>query len=161
MAYEIRTFDVTVPAGTLASAPQVTDLTMPARIVRQVDIRIPPGPRGEVGFALGAARQAVIPYNPGQWIIGDDEVITWPLEGQIDSGAWQAILYNTGAYPHTLEFRFHLDLTGQDATAGQPPGVVAAQLAQASQLAALSGPVTAQGVPGPLVVTPILAQGSA
>lgn len=113
MAAEIRNFRVAVPAGTLQANPQVTDLAMPAREVRSVRIRIPPGPAGLVGFALASAGTPVIPWGAGQWIVADDEVIDWPLEGQIDSGAWQLIAYNTGVFAHTLYVTFLLDLPGQ------------------------------------------------
>lgn len=112
MVAEVRAFSVTVAAQTPIATPQVTALTMPARIVRSVRVRIPPGPLGSVGWALGAAGVAVLPYNAGAWIIGDDEVIDWTLEGQIDSGAWQLIAYNTGLQAHTLQVIFGLDVPG-------------------------------------------------
>lgn len=110
MAAEYRLFSVTVPALTPIATPQVTSLAMPARIVRAVRVRIPPGPSGLVGWALGAAGVRVIPYNAGAYMVGDDEVIDWPLEGQIDSGGWQLQAYNLGVYPHTLQVSFALDL---------------------------------------------------
>ena len=79
---------------------------MPPRLVNQVEIRVPPGPRGELGFALGAAGQPVIPRAAGTFVVTDDERIEWPLEGQIDSGAWECFTYNTGALPHTVYLRF-------------------------------------------------------
>lgn len=109
MAREVRAFAVTVPAGTTAAAPQVTALTMPARIVRSVRFRVPPGPAGSVGFALGASGAQVVPWEPGTWLIADDEVIEWPLEGQLETGAWQLRAYNTGRWDHTLYLSFLLD----------------------------------------------------
>ena len=106
MAREVQRFPVTIPAGTLKSAPVQINLAMPARIVEEVEIVVPPGPRGEVGFQLGTSGSQIIPITPGQFVVTDDEVIHWPLEGQIDSGAWQMIAYNTGAFNHTLEVRF-------------------------------------------------------
>ncbi len=110
MPSEVRSFAVTVPAGTPASAPQVTSLAMPARIVREIRVRIPPGPRGEVGWALGAAGVPVLPWNAGAWIVADDESIDWPLHDQISSGAWELRAYNTGAFAHTLYVQFLLDV---------------------------------------------------
>ena len=106
MAQEIYEFQVSTPAGTQQAAPQVTELPMPPRLVNQVEIRIPPGPRGELGFALGAAGMPVIPRAAGTFVVTDDERIVWPLEGQIDSGAWECFTYNTGAFPHTVYLRF-------------------------------------------------------
>jgi len=121
MAREVRNFAVTVAAATPIASPQLTALTMPSRIVRQVRVRIPPGPSGQVGFALASGGVPILPWGPGQWMIGDNEVITWDLEGQIDSGAWQLRAYNTGVYAHTLYVTFSLDpLPGAVAGSGLP-----------------------------------------
>jgi len=109
MAAEVRNFAVTVPAGTAITAPQVTDLAMPARVVRKIRVRIPPGPSGAVGWALGAAGERVLPWGPGQWIVADDEAIEWELVDQITSGAWQLQAYNTGVFDHTLYITFLVD----------------------------------------------------
>lgn len=114
MAAEIRNFVVTIAAGTPIATPQVTALTMPARIVRHVRVRIPPGPLGSVGWALGAAGVPVIPWNAGGWIVGDDETLEWDVSGQIDSGAWQLIGYNLGLNAHSVYVTFSLDLPGAD-----------------------------------------------
>lgn len=102
MASEIHAFDVTVPAGTAKASPQQTDMLMPTRVVQAVDVRIPPGARGTVGWALGSKGVAVLPREAGTYIVDDDTTISWPLEDQFTSGAWQLIAYNTGRYPHTL-----------------------------------------------------------
>lgn len=121
MAAEVRTFAVSVPAGTSQAAPQVTALTMPARVVRSVRFRIPPGPAGVLGFALAAAGVSVVPWNAGAWLVGDNEVIDWPLEGQITSGAWQLRAYNSGVYAHTVYVSFLLDLPQRVTSATLPP----------------------------------------
>lgn len=121
MAREVRNFAVTVPAGTAIASPQLTALDMPARIVRGVRIRIPPGPAGTVGFALASGGVPVLPWGSGQWIVGDNEAIEWDLEGQITSGSWQLRAYNTGVYAHTLYVTFRLDpLPGTVAGSGLP-----------------------------------------
>lgn len=109
MAREVRTFQVTIPAGTAKASPQTTNLTMPQRILRAVSFLIPDGANGNVGFALGAAGQPVVPFDTGTWIVGNDETINWELEGQIDSGAWQFFGYNTGQFDHTIYVRMLLD----------------------------------------------------
>jgi len=112
MASEVRNYEVTIPAGTLASAPLLTDLAMPPRTVTAVRVRIPPGPRGLVGWALAVAGTQVIPWNAGAWIVGDDEILDWPLANQIDSGAWQLSAYNTGIYDHAIYVTFSLEPVG-------------------------------------------------
>lgn len=109
MAREVRQFQVTVATGTSTAAPQVTSLAMPARKVRRVTVRVPPGPSGKVGFQLASGGQPFIPYNANAWIVADDATIPLDLVGAIDTGAWQLIAYNTGTYTHDLFLTFELD----------------------------------------------------
>lgn len=106
MATQLYTFTVSVPAGTQPSAPQLTALSMPAGVVSRVEVRIPPGPRGQLGFALGAAGVPIIPYAAGTWVIADDEPLSWDFDQLIQSGAWQLFAYNTGQFAHTIYLRF-------------------------------------------------------
>jgi hypothetical protein len=123
MARQVQSFAVTVPAGTLNTAPATFDVSFPPRVVTEIEVLVPPGPRGEVGFQVAMAGKQVIPDTEGAFIVTDDEVIHWPLDGQPDSGAWQVIAYNTGTYNHTLYFRFLVDLT-QQAPDSTPPAFV-------------------------------------
>jgi hypothetical protein len=115
MSREIRAFAPTIPACTPQSAPVAFSLAMPARIVDQIDIRVPPGPNGLMGFQITSANQPIIPYNAGAFVIANDERIIWALTNQITSGAWQLMGYNTGQYDHTVYVRFLLSLTGTSA----------------------------------------------
>lgn len=110
MVAEIYAFDVVIPASTAIATPQTSALTIPSRIVRQIDVIVPNGVRGNVGFRVAMNGQQVIPVNAGKWIVTDGEKISWPITGAPDSGAWQLIAYNTGIYDHTLEVRFQVDL---------------------------------------------------
>ena len=128
MAREVRRFPVTIPAGTAKASPQTTNLSFPFRVVRELEVRIPPGPRGEVGFAIGGSGQPVIPVEAGAYLVTDDEIIRWPLDGFWDSGSWQMRAYNTGRFDHTLEVRFLVDLPqeveGSAGLSGAQIGVV-------------------------------------
>lgn len=105
MATEVHEFPIVVPAGTPRSAPLTFNLAMPPRQVVRIDVEVPPGPRGEVGWAIGAAGVAILPAEAGAFIVTDSRVVEWPLEDQIDSGAWQLFVYNTGAFNHALYVR--------------------------------------------------------
>lgn len=112
MAREVRAFSVTIPPGTLTTAPVATQTTFPVRIVEAIEVLVPPGPNGLVGFAIRNAGQQVIPYGAAQWVIASGEKIDWPLEQFIESGAWSVLGYNLGVYPHTLQVRYLLQLAG-------------------------------------------------
>lgn len=118
-ATQIREFAVTIPAGTAQANPQLTDLAMPPMTVLEIDIRVPPGPRGQMGFALWASGSTVIPEQQGQFVVADDDYITWPLVDQISSGAWQLAGYNTGDYDHTVYVTFRLEPVATDAGSAQ------------------------------------------
>ena len=124
MAVEVREFAVTTPAGTLQSAPLLTDLSFPPRQVTRIEVRVPPGPAGTLGFAITSGGAPIIPINGGGWVVTEDESLGWDLTGQITSGAWQAASYNTGIYNHTVYVRFLLDLVTASAApvAGSLPG---------------------------------------
>lgn len=123
MAREVYRFSVTVPAGTLQAAPQLSPLPMPPRIVSRVEIKVPPGPHGLVGFQLASGGAQMIPINAGAFVTADDDLLAWDLDGQIDSGAWQMIAYNLGGFNHTLEVRFFTDLTA-GATVSAAPALI-------------------------------------
>lgn len=109
MARLVRTFAVLTPAGTAIATPLTTSLAMPSRLVRAVRIRVPPGPAGSVGFALVSGGQQVVPEEAGTYLVMDDEAVEWPLEEQIETGAWQLRSYNVGRWDHTLYLTFLLD----------------------------------------------------
>jgi len=114
MAVEVRTVSVTVPAGTAVASPQVTAVVFPARVVTQIDFLFPPGPRGEVGVAVGTANVKTLPYGNASYLVTDNQFLQFPLEQQIDSGSWQVTAYNTGMFPHTITVTFHCSLLGSN-----------------------------------------------
>ena len=122
MAREVRSFAVTIPAGTAVATPQTTALTIPPRIVRWVRLRVPPGPAGSVGFRLASGGVQVIPWDPGTWLVYDNESTQWDLEGQLQTGAWQLQGYNIGRWDHTIYVTMGLDpLPGPGGAAGLTP----------------------------------------
>lgn len=124
MANEIRQFSLLVPAGTIAAAPAVLDVTFPPRNVVGIEVTVPPGSNGTVGWQIQNSGLPVIPYASDDWIVANDEAISWTLDGYIDSGSWQLAGYNNGTNDHTVYFRFLLDYL--TATAGVTPAPIPA-----------------------------------
>lgn len=112
MAERVESFEVVTAAGVPTSAPVTTTLSMLDGELERLEIIIPPGPSGLVGFRVRHSGQVVIPFSGGGWIISDDEKISWPLSGFPTGNKWSIQSYNTDIYPHTLEFRFHLNELG-------------------------------------------------
>lgn len=109
MASEIRTFTPSIPAATLATAPVTVDLSFPSRVVEFIEITMPPGLNGLVGFRLASNGAQIIPAVNGTWFIGSGQIKRWDLTNQITTGAWQLLAYNTGRYAHMLLIDFGLN----------------------------------------------------
>lgn len=110
MAEDVRAFTVTCPAGTAQAAPLFTDLQIPPRIVREIDWRVPNGAMGTMGFLLAMNRVPVLPFTSFTYVVANDEHGTWKPSKYPDSGAWQCVMYNTGAHSHSVYLTFHMDL---------------------------------------------------
>lgn len=108
----IEPFTVTTPAGTLQSAYQVQSLSFQPGIVTMVEIVVPPGPSGQLGFKIAHSNQSVIPPFSDTWIITDNEKIPWSLSDYPTGDAWEFWSYNTDVYDHTVYLRFHVSEIG-------------------------------------------------
>lgn len=111
MADRVYAYDVTVPAGTLEAAPQITALPIALGIVTDIEVLVPPGPSGLVGWRVQHSQETVIPYNSAEWIVTDGEVIKWPLRHFPVGNAWRMAAYNLDIYPHTMYVRMLVDNT--------------------------------------------------
>lgn len=123
MSVEVYEFAITIPAGTVKSAGFNSAMGMPTRVVDKIDVRVPPGPRGEMGFGIGASNTIVLPQGGATYFVMDDQYREFVLDNAITSGAWVFFGYNTGSYDHTVYVTFHVSLpyaTGAVAPTGSP-----------------------------------------
>lgn len=150
MAIEIRDFTVTIPAGTTISAGFSAAMSFPPRVVTEVHVRVPPGPRGEVGFAIGTGGVNIIPFGSGTYVVTDNEDLIYPLTDTITSGAWQLLGYNTGSFDHTLRVYFYCELVN----AGQGGGFTPLPDGSADGSGSGSGSGSGDGTTPPPVVPP-------
>jgi hypothetical protein len=107
MATSVTALTATVPAGTALSSPATVSLPVGTNVVDKIRWRVPPGPRGNLGWYLSMGGVQVLPDDKGGWVIADDEYDEWELDNLPDSGAWQLTGYNTGSYDHTVYLYFH------------------------------------------------------
>lgn len=112
MADRIEWFSVTVPAGTPKASPLIVPCVFVFGTVTEIDIKVPPGPSGTVGFFVGAGGSQYVPRTVGSYVVPDSDYITWPLDNAINSGSWSVTIYNTGNYPHTIQFGFIINEVG-------------------------------------------------
>jgi hypothetical protein len=111
MATSVQRFAATIGAGTAAAAPATVTLAVMPGVIDAIRWRVPPGPRGNLGWQLAMGGVNVIPENTGTFIIADDEQDVFAVSGLPDSGAWQVIGYNTGTFDHTVYLDFHVTPT--------------------------------------------------
>jgi hypothetical protein len=134
VANRIEPKQVTIPAGTAIATPATTNLTFNRGNVIRIEIKVPPGPSGLMGFMIGHSGGIVIPYDGSTWLVLDDDNLDWPVVGFPTGSAWFLRGYNTGLYTHTVYLRFHIDELSRAISA--PVGIVPI------------GPVMMQEVPG-------------
>jgi len=108
MADRIEVSEIAVPAGTAISAPQTTAVSFVDGVVERLEVIVPPGPSGLVGFRVLHSGQVVIPFSGNVWIVADDEKMDWPLSNFPTGSKWSIRAYNTDIYVHTLRFRWHI-----------------------------------------------------
>ena len=99
-------FDVTIPAGTLQSAPLVTPVQFETNTVKRIEWVFPGGCNGVVGIQIGAKSVPVLPSARGQFYIRSGAAQGSDVEGMHNTGDWSVIGYNTGAFDHTIHVAF-------------------------------------------------------
>jgi hypothetical protein len=107
MATEIHQFSATIPAGTLPSALFTVPLEQANYEIESIDIEVPPGPSGLMGFYLALDDTQWIPWEQGEFIVWNDRTASWDTENQVVNAGWNVVGYNGGAYDHTITVRFH------------------------------------------------------
>jgi hypothetical protein len=112
VADRLEWFAVTIPAGTPKNAPVVVPCVFNDGEVIEIDVKVPPGPSGNVGFFIGAGGSQYVPRTAGAFIVPDDDYFTWPLANAITSGSWSVTAYNTDVFDHTIQAGFQVNETG-------------------------------------------------
>lgn len=105
-ASRVEVYDVAVPALTPKAAPLETPTVWTPGELVSVDVRIPDGAAGLVGFRILYAHAQAIPTTPGAWIIGNDDLFQADAIGYLNGGQWSVLAYNLDNFPHTLHVRY-------------------------------------------------------
>jgi hypothetical protein len=105
MAQRINVKVVTVPANTQQAAPLTTTFTIRPGTVERIEVLVPPGPSGFLGFQVLFAGVLVIPDDIGVFIVTDNELISWPLGEYPTDGRWSVRAYNTDVFDHSIHVR--------------------------------------------------------
>lgn len=106
MANRIEAPAVTVAANTAITIPTTTVLSWEPGIVERIEVFVPPGSSGLVGMRILHSGQQVIPFRSTDWIITDNEKISWDVEAFPTGNKWAVRAYNLDTYEHVWYFRF-------------------------------------------------------
>lgn len=114
MADQLFVYDVTCPASTPSTSPlEVAQLSGGLYVVEQVRLVLPAGHAGLTGIALAFGHQAVIPYNAGAYISGDDETFDYQLGDYPNGVPWTVFLVNNDTQSHIWELRWQVNILNQ------------------------------------------------
>lgn len=113
---------LTVAPGSTPSAPSVQTISLGDIWCYSVDVLIPPGPLGTVGFYLQYANLPIVPFaQTPTFLVADDYSHTFELDTEIGASL-ELVAYNQGFWPHTLYFTFNgVPVVSYGLTQPQPP----------------------------------------
>lgn len=120
MAQRIEIIDITVPLGTAKTAPASFTLTWREGYVEFIEMRIPPGPSGLVGIQVLHSGARIIPKGQNAFLVTDNEVVRWELEGYPSGASYTVQAYNTGAFDHTIQLRVGVNEIGRQELTSVP-----------------------------------------
>ena len=106
MSEYVYQYSLTIPAGTSKSSPAEFFVPIDNLEIEAIELEVPHGPAGTMGFAIFNSGTAWKPDLPGAWIVWNGKTDTWWLDGQPNAGHWSIRGYNTGAYDHTVYTRW-------------------------------------------------------
>lgn len=92
----------TVPAGTLPTAPAVSDLALGDVLWEQTQIIIPSGHIGLTGVRFEFSGEPIVPWGrPASWIIADDADMRFDVMLEVGAPV-KVVGYNTDFFDHTF-----------------------------------------------------------
>lgn len=127
MATRILPFKVTIPAGTTPAAPFTQALNLDNWEIERIDLEVPPGPAGLMGFQVFNNGVAWIPYGSNSWLVWDDHSESYYMTDQPTGSGWSVVGYNEGFYPHTVTVRVHVNPVTPNQVAAVAPTVTFVQ----------------------------------
>lgn len=109
MAERVLQHVTTIPVGASVAAPHVEQLGFTDWQVEQIDLLVPSGPSGMMGFYLANNGIPWVPRALGEWLVMDDQKLTVTPTGYPSGTGWEIVGYNLGAWPHNVIALFHVN----------------------------------------------------
>lgn len=120
-------FDLEVPAATAADSPATSRARLHSGRVTGVSITFPAGCAGLVSADIHQEEHRVWPANPEHAFSGDDVVIRWDEDYELerDPFIFELRAWSPDArFKHTLRFRFEVTRTPRSDVAGETLSVL-------------------------------------
>ena len=123
MAQYVFPYAATIPAGTPQSSPVTIPIGFQNYTLERLDLEVPPGPSGLMGFQVFNNGVAWIPNGTGNWIVWNNVKDSYYLTDQPNASGWAIVGYNLGVYNHTVTTRWHCNPTTVAQATGVTPAV--------------------------------------
>lgn len=107
MLYVVK---ITTPANTSKDKPKETIVTVYEQYIVKVDVYFPPGPSLLTGVSIWYGDTQIFPFKEGEWVIGDNALISSPLELRLPEKPCKLriLTYNIDdTYEHTVVVYIH------------------------------------------------------
>ena len=104
MATQVRQLTATIPANTPMTALVTIPISLDYVDIESIDLEVPPGPSGLMGFYIARSGQQWIPFESGEFLVWDDRFDSWYLSEQPTGSGWQIVGYNTDVYDHSVSY---------------------------------------------------------
>lgn len=112
-------FAVTVPAGTLQSAPMAQNLTLENETVKDIELSVPNGHARLTGVRVQRQDLSLLPWGRNVWIIEDNYHRVFDSGITIRANDLTVYAYNEDIFPHTFYLR--ITMTNYVVPAELPP----------------------------------------
>lgn len=109
MAERVLQHVTTIPAGTPVASPWVEQLGFTDWEVERIDLIVPPGPAGTMGFYLANNGIPWVPRALSEWLVFDDHKLEVTPTGYPTGTGWEIVGYNLGAFDHDVIALFHVN----------------------------------------------------
>lgn len=94
--------EAVVSPNTPIASPASFTWPLEDNYLERIDVRIPPGPSGAMGFRILWSQQQIVPWGNYSWLIANDEEIPWKADTAISASGLVVQAYNLGNFPHTI-----------------------------------------------------------
>lgn len=123
MAVYVIPFTVVIPAGTTAAEPYTQELALDNWSIERIDLEVPSGPAGLMGFQVYNNGVPWIPYGADEWLVWDNVKEFYYMTDQPTGSGWAIAGYNTGFYDHSVTTRWHVNPTSSLQPAPATPSI--------------------------------------